>query len=80
MVPTAAKGNPVIVSDRKPFVHQGVVYPPGLNRKEYRTIIFNNEEFIDVQGTFKAPQGTMDGEIENSTYDAWLAAESKRQE
>ncbi len=73
------KSTPVIVSDRKAFVHRGVVYPPGLNRKEYRTIVFHSEEAPQLSGSFKAPPDAVEGDIETAVYEAWLEESKKAQ-
>lgn len=59
-------------SDRKAFVHGGKVYPPGMNRKEYRLIVHHSEDLGPAYthpSAFPCPRLFPDGEIERELYE-----------
>eukprot|EP00331_Platyophrya_macrostoma_P000340 CAMPEP_0176407442 /NCGR_PEP_ID=MMETSP0127-20121128/1413_1 /TAXON_ID=938130 /ORGANISM="Platyophrya macrostoma, Strain WH" /LENGTH=625 /DNA_ID=CAMNT_0017786647 /DNA_START=90 /DNA_END=1967 /DNA_ORIENTATION=- len=69
VVTSAIPSKPLIVdpnqiSDRKPFICRGTVYPPRMNRKDYRAVIFNQDSApIQHPGCFAAPSGREDGDL-----------------
>jgi hypothetical protein len=73
-------------SDRKAFVFRGRVFPPFLNRKEYRLIVHHCDDTIppppgqgvDRTDAFQAPHGVGDGEIELEVYEQWYLAQKKK--
>lgn len=67
-----------VASDRQAFVFEGIVYPPKMNRKVYRAVVFSqNPEGTVVPGSFSAPPGTANGNISTEQYENWLAAASR---
>jgi len=58
-------------SDRKPFVCRGMVYPAGLNRKEYRAVLFCHEDApINIPGSFPLQAKEIpDGDMDIGTYE-----------
>jgi hypothetical protein len=76
-LPVSEKRGCLPVSVRSAFVHQGKVYPPGLNRKEYRSIVCHLAEVQDFKRSFKAPEGISDGDIDIDVYEAMLEASKK---
>jgi hypothetical protein len=65
-----APSPPPVQSDRKPFVCRGKAYPPGLNRKEHRAIVFNNGETPKVDA-YDVDDGAPDGEIDLAQFEAY---------
>lgn len=72
-------------SERKPFVFRGRVFPPCLNRKEYRQIVHHCDDpnppppglGFDRVDSFPAPPGTDDGDVELEVYHKWKASLSR---
>ncbi|CUG55171.1 Hypothetical protein, putative [Bodo saltans] len=73
-------------SERKAFVFRGKVFPPFLNRKEYRLIVHHCDDTIppplgqgvDRIDAFPAPHGVVDGDIELEVYEQWYLAQKKK--
>lgn len=73
-------------SERKAFVFRGKVFPPFLNRKEYRLIVHHCDDAtppppgqgVDRIDAFAAPKGTLDGDIEFDVYEQWYLAQKHR--
>ena len=65
-------------SDRKPFICRGKAYPQGMNRKDYRAIVFNHDDAPKV-ASYEVDDNAADGDIEQAQFDEYRRrAELKR--
>jgi hypothetical protein len=72
---SVAASKPMIVdpnqlSDRKPFVCRGTVFPARMNRKDYRAIVFNQPNApTPYEGSFAAPPDAPDGDLSQEEFE-----------
>jgi hypothetical protein len=67
-----------VQSTRKPFVCRGKAYPPGLNRKDQRAILFENGNPPKVD-SYDVGTDVPDGEIEVAQFEAFKKAAEQKQ-
>lgn len=78
-----APAKPMIVdpnqlSDRLPFICKGFTYPPRMNRKDYRAIIFAPGPPPPYDGAFPAPPELQDGDLTIEQFEALKSEFLKR--